>query len=1509
MANNEGEVPKVNELKKPVVYANATAHLDTVWNWTLEDTVKRHIVRTLKENFELFEKYPNYKFNFEGAYRYELIKEYYPEAYEKMKEYIKQGRWFVTGSSWENGDVIVSSPEALIRNILYGNKYFKEEFGKISNDIFLPDCFGFAYTLPTIMNHMGLTAFSSAKLIWNAGNKVPFEVGIWKGIDGSEVVASLNPGQYVTRINEQWSQSAELRDHINSLPVGKTFKYYGTGDEGGAPTEASAKFINDSVDDKDSAVTVISAYAGQLADELTEEERKRLPVYDGELLMTTHGVGSYTSVAPTKRFNRKNELIADFAERSNVLASWLNVKDYPKDRLEKAWKMFVRHEFHDDLTGTSLQRVYKETFTDYITTLNEFVHELGTAQENIADSIDTSSVEDGIPVVVFNGITADRSDMVTASVTFDKAPKHIKVYDKVGKEVVSQIVERKNKTVKIIFLANVSSDGYATYKVVSSNEPCSISSGLKVSDNQLENNNYIVTIDSDGNISSVFDKLNDKELLDSPIRYEVLDNSYVHYGAWEILYDDVQKEPRLVVGADSGANKPIVKVVENGPARVSLEVTRQDGISTYTQVISLSANSEYVNVDNNVNWLEQSSLLKVAFPLTISNDVATYDAGLGAIDRGNNEKMMYEVPVHKWASLKDSSSEYNVTIMNDCKYGMDKPEDNLMRLTCIHTPQHKFLDGTRQDVQDFGENRFSYAIKGGKGNWQESESALSGAKYNQPLVAVQTTVHEGSLPTEYSFVKVDNDIVEVQAIKPAEDSDEIIIRVNEPFGENVKNVEIQIGKGIESAREVNGFEEHVGDAKVQDGKLVFDIDAFSLKTFAVKLAKSGNKVSQKQYVEMAIPCNTIISSTNMHRGEYGFNGNNATIPAEMLSDKLVVGAVPFNIEKAGDVHKGMLANGQKLVMPRGATKLYLVATATKEDKYFTFDVGGNPLKLHVQSLDSYIGGWDQYGSNHYGFIKHDVLAYSASHVHDTSGDKVYGKFSLYKYEIEIPEGAEYVALPDDNELLVVSATALVDGNADSKLVTGIIDVKNKRTTRKLTVINGTGSGNYVAGNPVNIIFTGDKDGDVTWKNEDGDEYNGFAIELSMPDKDMILTPHIKEFGENIAHGCKTTAVGEVEGNEASMVVDGKKDTSWMNVSLNTSWIILELEEHKTFDTVMIKHAGYGGAANTLNTSQFKVQAFVGDQWICLSNVKNNRLPVTVHKFEPVNSRYIRLVINKPSYNDTDKFARIYGIEVYNESNSTVPQSSVSEMTPFDMIDIEGEYDVLFKGDVDLDKVIELDDNILVKKWYVTNMSNASLYGGADESSMEEIDTATKKKFDNIQRVISGAEASVVKLSGNKIDAAKPCELTIIGKSLTSVLKVKWPASNAGSRNNYAVINDDHSVFLPKDDSNGGHDLFGLNTKLEAGTIRISMSVKIDAEQLAEAADELELFRFNPVFPGGDVSSDPITIADYKAAPENEKGYKIVSEEFIMTGSGGVEGRISSSRNIDMTVGEFAIYEV
>src|SRR6266851_413398 len=205
--------------KQPTLYVVGYAHLDTAWALEYPQVINEYIRKTMEDNFTLFEKYPHYVFNFSGANRYRFMKEYFPADFEKVKKYVDSGRWFPAGSSMEEGDVNTPSAETIIRQILYGNDWFRKEFGKISAEYMLPDCFGFPSSLPTILAHSGVRGFSTQKLVWgssaNAGGAesrektpegTPFNVGVWVGPDGESVLAGLNPGDYSGGIDTDLSQ-------------------------------------------------------------------------------------------------------------------------------------------------------------------------------------------------------------------------------------------------------------------------------------------------------------------------------------------------------------------------------------------------------------------------------------------------------------------------------------------------------------------------------------------------------------------------------------------------------------------------------------------------------------------------------------------------------------------------------------------------------------------------------------------------------------------------------------------------------------------------------------------------------------------------------------------------------------------------------------------------------------------------------------------------------------------------------------------------------------------------------------------------------------------------------------------------------------------------------------------------------------------------------------------------------------------------------------------------------
>ncbi|MGN1442473.1 MAG: hypothetical protein ACI4XE_01385, partial [Acutalibacteraceae bacterium] len=510
-------------MSKKKIYTVATAHLDTIWSWDFETTVSKYIYNTLVDNFAMLKKYPSYIFSFEGSYRYELMEEYYPELFEQLKKYVAEGRWNVTGSAFENGDVNCPSPEALFRNILIGNTYFDEKFGKRSCDIYLPDCFGFGWALPSIMHHANLKGFTTQKLAWGSAYGIPFDIGKWYGVDGNYVYASVNPHDYYFTLTKlrNWKFVTDKLKENEKYGLNWTYMFHGIGDRGGAPEEKSVRFVDGEIKKNDTEdIEVIAASADQIyrdiETKLPQEVKDRLPEWKTELVMQNHGVGGYTSRAIGKRWNAKCQELGDMAERAGVMAIHFGTADYNEEVLEKSWKRAIAHQFHDDTPGTSVQRAYRRSWNDYAMSINQFSGELEASLSSLTSLMDSDFCQ-GIPLLVSNPVEADRKSAVKIKLKGISTP-YVRIFDNEGKEVLSQLVSDTDGIKEILFLAEVKSLGLKVFDARPSDEPCKIESELKASTNTIENGKYIVTLNKNGDISSIVDKDdNNRELLEKPV--------------------------------------------------------------------------------------------------------------------------------------------------------------------------------------------------------------------------------------------------------------------------------------------------------------------------------------------------------------------------------------------------------------------------------------------------------------------------------------------------------------------------------------------------------------------------------------------------------------------------------------------------------------------------------------------------------------------------------------------------------------------------------------------------------------------------------------------------------------------------------------------------------------------------------------------------------------------------------------------------------------------------------
>jgi alpha-mannosidase len=1153
-AQNSDQVPIAGQSQQPTLYVVGYAHLDTEWRWEYPQVIDEYLRKTMEDNFKLFDKYPHYVFNFSGSNRYRFMKEYFPADYARLKQYVEQGRWYPAGSSVEEGDVNAPSAEAIIRQILYGNDWFRAEFGKASAEYMLPDCFGFPASLPTILAHAGVKGFSTQKLVWGSSaaaggpqsledtpEGTPFNVGIWVGPDGERILAALNPGSYGSRITTDLSKPlpplptspvfADLQkkigeaqqklqqEQLSGKPVdpkdvqafldlhdeqdalvseqhnrarqrfqgdwaarvlqnGKLtglfadYHYVGTGDIGGAPDENSVKLLEalvtqgnailpqgsrfsfgdaqpagPAVKVGDGPVRVISSPADQMFLAITPAQAANLPRYTGEMELTNHSAGSLTSQAYQKRWIRHEELLADAAEKSSVAAAWLGSRPYPLQRLNDAWTLAMGAHFHDLAAGTATPRSYEFAWNDDVIAMNQFAGVLTNASEAVAAALDTETK--GTPLVLFNPLNIERADVVEASLDFPGGmPKAVRVTDPEGKDVPAQISNGK-----VVFVAKVPSVGYAVYDVEPATEQAATGSTLHVSKQELENDFYRVALNDDGDVASIFDKQIGKELLSAPARLAISYDNPAQWPAWNMDWEQEQAKPTAFVGGPAK-----MRVVEDGPVRVAIEVSRETAGSRFVQTISVAAGEagKHVEFGNVIDWNTRESNLKATFPLTASNELATYNLDIGTIDRPTAAPKKFEVVSHQWVDLTDMSGKFGVTILTDSKNGSDKPDDQTIRLTLIRTPgiAGGYAD---QATQDIGHHEFVYGIAGHAAGWREGETYWQAERLNAPIIAFATAKHAGAQGRKFSLVKVNSPHVRILAVKKAEKSDETIVRLVELDGKPQPDVQVSFAAATVSAREVNGQEQPVGAATVNAGVLTTSLGAYQPRTFALHLAPPTAVEREVQSTPVTLPYDVATASNDGDASRGGFDGNGNALPAEALPAQIDFDDVRFQLvaSKAGTAN-AVTAKGQQITLPAGHyNRVYVLAASAGGDQSVVFEAGSSKAEVKIQDWSGFIGQWDDriwssqdtahdnYGEMiglKPGFIKRADLAWFSDHHHDASGHNVAYAYSyLFAYAIDLPAGAKTIKLPHNDKVRIL-AISLANDNPEVKPVHPLYDV-------------------------------------------------------------------------------------------------------------------------------------------------------------------------------------------------------------------------------------------------------------------------------------------------------------------------------------------------------------------------------------------------------------------------------------------------------------------------------------
>jgi alpha-mannosidase len=760
------------------------------------------------------------------------------------------------------------------------------------------------------------------------------------------------------------------------------------------------------------------------------------------MLLTEHSAGTLTSQAAMKRWNRKGEILADAAERAAVVADWRGALRYPFDALGRSWERLLLNQMHDILPGTSIPRAYTYSWNDEIIAQNGFASVLTGATGAVAGFLDTAVT--GVPLVVYNPLAIEREDVVEAEVVFDRAvPRALRVYGPSGREVPSQEISRTARTVQLLFLAKLPPVGFAVFDVRPGTSPWSDDASPKVTERSLENGEYRVTLDGAGDIASIVDKAaGGRELLRQPARVVFTREKPRQWPAWNMDWADRQKPPVEALGGPA-----TVRVVEGGPLRVALEVTRSARNSTVTQTIRLTRGEagRRIEIVTDVDWQSAEAALRASFPLTVASPKATYNWGLGTIERGNNEPTKYEVPSHEWFDLTDAGGDYGVSVLEDCKFGSDKPDDGTLRLTLLFSPgvRKHYQD---QHSQDWGRHRMTYALVGHRGDWREGRSEWHGRRLNQPLRVFQAGRRPGG-PRQLSFASVGTPQVDLRALKRAEDGPTVIVRLQELWGRPTGEVVVRVAEGIAAAHEVDGQERPIGEAVVRDGRLVTQLAPYSPRSFALTLAPPRAVAPSLRQQTLALSFDEDVVSSDRAREDGRFDAEGRTLPAEQLPSRLTHAGIAFQLGPTAEGATNAIGcRGQRIPLPEDAPHgLYLLAAAT-EDVTARFTVGKDSTELSVPSWTGFVGQWDdrvwdrEFAEVDYetagrvtgfraGFIKRAEVAWFATHRHHPQrGNEAYRFSYLFALRLEVPAGAAALTLPDDPRIKVLAATAAWDGD-------------------------------------------------------------------------------------------------------------------------------------------------------------------------------------------------------------------------------------------------------------------------------------------------------------------------------------------------------------------------------------------------------------------------------------------------------------------------------------------------
>ncbi len=812
-----------------LVHLVSQSHIDVVWLWRLHET-KKKCARTFSTALRLMDEYPEFNFSQSQAYLYQLTKEHYPDIFKEIKQRIAEGRWQAIGSMWVEPDCNIPNGESLVRQVLHGKRFFKNELGVESDILWLPDTFGYSWALPQIMKRSGIKYFFTTKLTWNDTNPFVYNTFWWRGIDGSKVLAHIPAvGLEGTVTPKDLKKSWESYHEKEKSP--HTIQTFGYGDGGGGPTPEqleTVRVVKTIVGLPPSSLSTTSQFF-----KTTEEQAKEFEIWSDELYLEKHR-GTFTTHGWVKRENRQSEGILYATELLAVLGMLLGdrapSRKYPQQQIEQAWKTLLLNQFHDIVPGTSIAESYEDVRKDFATLRATCQTVQSQALSGLIAKEKIKKSEKVFRFSVFNPLGWERNEYIVLDLK--SAEKSFVVTDGAGSQVVHQILARRKGTVEVLcYLEKIPALSFAHLVVAPSSAKPAAPMLWKITNRLMETPRYRIRFDSRGGISSLHDKTLRRDLVAKGARlnqFQAYKDTPKQWEAWDIEADY--------------ANKPVdlfkferFRIVEEGPLRATVRLDlRSDNGSRLSQAIRLYHKSSRIDFETSVIWKEKQTLLKAAFPLNVKTRTASYEIQFGALQRttkptDSRQKAKFEVPAQQWADL--SEQKFGVSLLNDCKYGYDA-SDTTLRLTLLRSPHYPHavepwrLNDDR--LTDQGEHYFTYALYPHSRDWRAGESIQRARELNQPLLVARGTA--SSIPT---LLSVSSPGIVIDSIKKAEDSDNVIIRLHEAHGQSLKTT-LTFGIRADAVTECDLMEQEVAALKIAKSKLSLKFSPFEIKTLKVK---------------------------------------------------------------------------------------------------------------------------------------------------------------------------------------------------------------------------------------------------------------------------------------------------------------------------------------------------------------------------------------------------------------------------------------------------------------------------------------------------------------------------------------------------------------------------------------------------------------------------------------------------------------------------------------------------